>query len=144
MQSNVVAMKLSYTTQRAARRRKLTITMERDRSIVVHAPAGISDERIQKLVESKQQWIHDKIKHPQKYQALPHPPGKELVSGESALYLGRQYLIEMILPLLGRYICGAAWVRYKSVVMTPRESSVSMRNKEENGIKRALLYYIDR
>jgi len=27
---------------------------------------------------------------------LPHPPGKELVSGESALYLGRQYRIEMV------------------------------------------------
>jgi len=89
-------MKLSYTTQRSARRRKLTITVERDRSIVVHAPAGISDERIQQLVESKRQWIHDKIKHPQKYQALPHPPGKELVNGESALYLGRQYRIEMV------------------------------------------------
>ena len=34
--------------------------------------------------------------HPQKYQALPHPPGKELVSGESALYLGRQYRIEVV------------------------------------------------
>jgi len=27
---------------------------------------------------------------------LPHPPGKELVSGESALYLGRQYRIEIL------------------------------------------------
>ncbi len=89
-------MKVSYTTQRSTKRRKLTITVERDRSVVVHAPVGISDDRIQKVVESKRQWIHDKIKHPQKYQALPHPPGKELVSGESALYLGRQYRIEIV------------------------------------------------
>jgi predicted metal-dependent hydrolase len=34
--------------------------------------------------------------HPQKYRDLPHPPGKELVSGESALYLGRQYRIEVV------------------------------------------------
>ena len=94
--SNVVAMKLSYTTQRSTKRRKLTITVERDRSVVVHAPQGISDDKIQKVVESKRQWIHDKIKHPQKYQTLPHPPGKELVSGESALYLGRQYRIEIV------------------------------------------------
>lgn len=89
-------MELSYTTQRSAKRRKLTVTVERDRSIVVHAPAGVSDEKIRRAVESKRQWIHDKIRHPQKYQALPHPPGKELVSGEAALYLGRQYRIEVV------------------------------------------------
>jgi hypothetical protein len=27
---------------------------------------------------------------------LPHPPGKELVNGDSALYLGRQYQIEVV------------------------------------------------
>jgi predicted metal-dependent hydrolase len=34
--------------------------------------------------------------HPQKYRDLPHPPGKELVNGESALYLGRNYRIEVV------------------------------------------------
>jgi predicted metal-dependent hydrolase len=48
------------------------------------------------MVESKRQWIHKKINHQQKYKDLPHPPGKELVSGESALYLGRQYRIEIV------------------------------------------------
>ena len=89
-------MVLTYTTLRSAKRRKLTITVERDRSVVVHAPTKMADESIRKVVESKRQWIHEKIKHPQKYQALPHPPGKELVSGESALYLGRQYRIEIV------------------------------------------------
>jgi predicted metal-dependent hydrolase len=89
-------MELTYIVQRSARRRKLTITVERDRSVVVHAPEGVSDEKIQHVVESKRQWIYKKIGHPQKYQDLPHAPGKELVSGESALYLGRQYRIEMV------------------------------------------------
>jgi predicted metal-dependent hydrolase len=89
-------MDLTYTIKRSAKRHKLTITVERDRNIVVHAPEGISDENIRKMVESKRQWIYEKIGHPQKYQDLPHPPGKELVSGESALYLGRQYRIEMV------------------------------------------------
>ncbi len=89
-------MELAYTTRRSAKRSKLTITVERDRSVIVHAPEGVSDERIRRVVQAKRQWIHDKIKHPQKYQDLPHPPGKELVSGESAHYLGRQYLIEVV------------------------------------------------
>jgi predicted metal-dependent hydrolase len=89
-------MDLTYTIQRSAKRRKLTITVERDRSVVVHAPVGISDEKIRQMVESKRQWIYEKICHSQKYRGLPHPPGKELVSGESALYLGRQYRIELV------------------------------------------------
>lgn len=89
-------MELDYTIKRSAGRRKLTITVERDRSVVVHAPEGTSDEKIQQVVESKRKWIFEKSGHPQKYRDLPHPPGKELVSGESALYLGRQYRIEMV------------------------------------------------
>ena len=89
-------MELVYTIQRSARRRKLTITVERDRSVIVHAPEAVSDRKIQQVVESKRQWLYEKIGHPQKYQDLPHPPGKELVSGESALYLGRQYRIEVV------------------------------------------------
>ena len=89
-------MKLVYSIQKSAKRRKLTITVERDRRVVVHAPEGISEETIQQVVESKRRWIYEKISQSQKYQTLPHPPGKELVSGESALYLGRQYRIELV------------------------------------------------
>ena len=78
------------------KRRKLTITVERDRSVVVHAPVGTSDETIQRVVESKRLWLFEKIQHQQKYVGLPHPPGKELVNGESAFYLGRSYQIEVI------------------------------------------------
>ena len=89
-------MELTYTIQRSDKRRKLTITVERDRSVVVHAPKGTSEEKIEQIVTSKRQWIYEKIGHPQKYHDLPHAPGKEIVSGESALYLGRQYRIEVV------------------------------------------------
>ncbi len=89
-------MEVTYTIKRSEKRRTLTITVERDRSVIVHAPAGTPEEKIRELVESKRQWIYDKTHHQQKNRDLPHPPGKELVSGESALYLGRQYRIEMV------------------------------------------------
>jgi len=89
-------MELAYIIKRSHKRRKLTITIERDRSVVVHAPEGVTDEAIRHVVDSKRQWIYEKIKHQQKYKDRPHPPGKELVSGESALYLGRQYRIEIV------------------------------------------------
>jgi len=89
-------MDLQYTIKRSSKRRKLTITVERDREVVVHAPSSISEARIQEVVESKRHWIYEKTRHTQKYNSLQHPPGKELVSGESALYLGRNYRIEVV------------------------------------------------
>jgi predicted metal-dependent hydrolase len=88
-------MEMSYTIQRSTTRRKLTITVERDRSVVVHAPCNTTDETIRRVVNGKRQWIFEKIRHSRKYQDLPHAPGKELVSGESVLYLGRYYRIEV-------------------------------------------------
>ena len=89
-------MDTAYTIKRSPNRKKLTITVERDRSVVVHAPESTPEETIRKVVKSKRQWIYDKTKHAQKYDKKPHPPGKELVNGESALYLGREYQIEII------------------------------------------------
>jgi hypothetical protein len=40
------------------------------------------------------QWILAKVKHLQKCQNRLHLPGKEMVNGESAPYLGRDYRIE--------------------------------------------------
>ena len=89
-------MNLDYTIIRSSKRRKLTITVERDRSVVVHAPERVSEENIRQVVESKRRWIYEKMGHTQKYRDLPHAPGKELVNGESALYLGRYYRIELV------------------------------------------------
>jgi hypothetical protein len=88
-------MDLNYQIVRSAKRKRLTITVERDRSIIVHAPEGATDEAISRVVETKRQWLFDKVNHAQKYQDRPHAPGKEVVNGESVPYLGREYLIEI-------------------------------------------------
>jgi len=89
-------MELEYSVKRSAKRRKLTITVERDRKIIVHAPESTSQKKIEEVIESKRQWIFEKLKHKEKYKKRPHPPGKEIVDGESALYLGRNYRIELV------------------------------------------------
>ena len=89
-------MILEYTVRRSPKRTKLSIIVERDCRVVVLAPDEASDSAIDSAVQAKRQWIYEKTRHEQKYQPLPHPPGKELVSGESALYLGRNYRIELI------------------------------------------------
>lgn len=89
-------MDIPYSVRRSPRRTKVTITVERDRSVVVHAPNHASDEAIERIVEAKRNWIYEKTQHSRKYARRLHPPGKELVSGESALYLGRSYRIEVV------------------------------------------------
>jgi len=88
-------MELEYRVVRSPKRKKLTITVERDRSIIIHAPEDTSEEVVRQAVDAKRQWLFGKIHHPQKYQAVPHAPGKEVVNGESAPYLGRDYRIEV-------------------------------------------------
>ncbi|MGY0620594.1 M48 family metallopeptidase [Lysobacter sp. A378] len=89
-------MDLSYEIRRSAKRKNVTITVERDRTVVVHAPAGVPEDKLRQLVDSKRQWLFEKLNDAQKYQPLPHAPGKELVNGESVLYLGRAYRIELV------------------------------------------------
>jgi predicted metal-dependent hydrolase len=84
---------LDYVIVRSPKRRKLTITVERDRRIVVHAPESVSEAKIREVVDSKRQWIFEKTRHTQKYNDGPEPPGKELVNGEAVLYQGRHYRI---------------------------------------------------
>lgn len=88
-------MELNYQIVRSPKRKKLTITVERDRAIIVRAPEGTSEEEVRRVVDSKRRWILAKLRHPQKYPDRPHPPGKEVVNGESAPYLGRDYRIEV-------------------------------------------------
>ncbi|QIO31341.1 M48 family metallopeptidase [Bradyrhizobium sp. 1(2017)] len=87
--------KIDYQIVRSPRRKKLTISVERDRAVIVHAPQNVSEESLHQAVNSKRQWILKKLQHPQKYQSRAHPPGKEVVNGESAPYLGREYQIEI-------------------------------------------------
>lgn len=86
---------LEYKIVRSPKRKKLTITVERNRAIIVHAPESASEETIHRLVDSKRQWLFEKLHHERKYQDRVHPPGKEVVNGESAPYLGTDYRIEI-------------------------------------------------
>ncbi|CDH44624.1 M48 family metallopeptidase [Candidatus Contendibacter odensensis] len=123
-------MELAYTIKRSAKRKQLTITVERNRSVIIHAPESTSEEKIRQIVESKRQWIYGKTTHTQKYRELPHPPGKELVNGESALYLGRHYQIEITLD-------SATEIRFEQRFLIPASFSGERKQVLRN-------WYIDR
>jgi predicted metal-dependent hydrolase len=92
-------------------RKTLGLTVERDASVVVRAPEGTDWKRIEEFVQKRKFWIREKQSHPQKYR--PPKPIKEFVSGESVLYLGRNYRLEIreseseFIKLAGKFfVCG--------------------------------------
>ena len=48
-------MQFAYDIVRSPKRKKLTITVERDRTVVVHAPQGTPDDQIKRIIEAKRQ-----------------------------------------------------------------------------------------
>jgi hypothetical protein len=81
-------MDISYSIKYSARK-TISIIVERDRSVVVRAPLNTSEELIAKEVNKRKRLLLNKIEHNQKY---PFPkPAKEFVSGETLLYLGKNY-----------------------------------------------------
>lgn len=74
-------------------RKTITITVERDCAVIVHAPMGTDPEKVSAVVDSKRLWLYGKLKHPQKYSA--EGSRKEFVSGETIPYLGRDYRLEI-------------------------------------------------
>ncbi len=70
-------------------RKTLNITVERDRTVIVHAPESLSEERIRQIVLSKSEWIDKKLSDSKKYDL--EISKKEFVNGESLLFLGKLY-----------------------------------------------------
>lgn len=75
-------------------RKTLNISVERDRSIIVRAPHYLTAEKIDKVVQSKKKWIKEKLNHTQKYPLIAE--NKEFVSGETLMYLGRNYQLLIV------------------------------------------------
>ncbi|NIR04324.1 MAG: DUF45 domain-containing protein [Candidatus Aminicenantes bacterium] len=85
-------MQIEYQVK-YSNRKTITITVERDRSIIVRAPRGAGPEEINKIVESKKFWLYEKLKTAKKY--TTEQPLKEFVSGETVLYMGKKYRLEI-------------------------------------------------
>ena len=86
-------MQIEYSIK-YSNRKTLSIIVERDRTVVVRAPLNTSKELIEKEISKRKFLLFQKINHPQKYN-LPREQ-KEFVSGESLLYFGKYYKLEVV------------------------------------------------
>lgn len=85
-------MEISYSIKYSARK-TISIIVERDRSVVVRAPLNTSEALIEQEVNKRKRLLLKKIQRNQKY---PFPkPAKEFVSGETLMYLGKNYKLHV-------------------------------------------------
>lgn len=74
--------------------KNVTLKVKRDKTVHLTVPNAVSDNYIEKVLDSKKDWIEKQIK---KFdESYKKPKVKEMVSGESFKYLGRSYRLKVI------------------------------------------------
>ncbi|MFY1111575.1 MAG: M48 family metallopeptidase [Methanosarcinaceae archaeon] len=100
--------KINYEITYSTRRKNVSISVSPEKKVEVFSPSTLTSEDIKEVMKRKADWVLKKLEwfgHIQQFDA-----SKEYVSGETFLYMGRQYRLK-ILPgdfgssvrLKGRY-----------------------------------------
>ena len=84
---------IKFCVERRARK-TLEIAVEPDATVVVSAPLDASLEAVNVKVRKRAAWIRRQQQLFSQY--LPRTPNRRFVSGETHLYLGRQYRLKVI------------------------------------------------
>ncbi len=74
-------------------RQTLGIEVHPDQRVVIRAPMGCAEDVIEDRVRKRASWISRQIADFQRYS--PRTPQRQYISGETHLYLGRQYRLKV-------------------------------------------------
>jgi len=86
--------RLTFEVAPRPARRTLEITVERNASLSIKAPSGVTVDQIERFVAVKQDWIYRKLAEKDAF--LGTPVVKQLVNGEGFAYLGRSYRLLLV------------------------------------------------
>lgn len=75
-------------------RRNVRIVVNPDLVVDVHAPKNLSTKKLEGILAKKAAWICRKLDRMTSYHPLPEP--KKYISGETFVYLGRQYRLKVV------------------------------------------------
>lgn len=98
MLEQLIVSDLRFTVQRSPRRTTVSLTVERDNTLVLTAPSDCPLTVIEQVAQSKQFWVYTKLA--QKALLAPASPRREYVTGEGFYYLGRSYRLRLSEPPL--------------------------------------------
>ena len=123
---------ISYKIRFLSTRRTLGIEVHPDLSVLVRAPVDCDPQAILERVAKRAAWISKQLADFQRYR--PRTPARQYVSGETHLYLGRQYRLELVAG------------EQHSVKMSRGHFVVTLPDKNNRGEVKALLHrwYSDR
>lgn len=112
MTEELVLDGLTFTVQRSARRKSIGLTVERDGSLMLHAPTDRPIDALETFARANLVWVHTKLTEKQ---TLSHPTyHREFVNGEGFYYLGHSYRLwlddDLHSPPLRLY-AGRFWLR---------------------------------
>ena len=115
--------KIQYNLHRENRKR-LRVVVAPELTVDVFAPATADEDQIQAAVMKKAAWIASKLDTLERYHPLPAP--KKYISGETFIYLGRQYRLKVEkgrsqpAKLMGRFL--RVWVEDKNDTRSVRDT----------------------
>lgn len=111
---------IPYEVRFVAGRSTLAIEVYPDLTVRVRAPAGCAPELIHARVSRRAAWISKQLANFGRY--TPKTPPRQYVSGETHLYLGRQYRLKVV---VSKAMDDAVGVKMGSgqLVVTLREST---------------------
>ena len=134
------ARRIRYRLHRADRRR-LRIVVSPALTVDVFAPKNAKEDQIREAVEKKAPWIAKTLDKVKAYHPLPTP--RRYISGESLVYLGRQYRLKVEAgpkqpaKLLGRFL--RVWVKDKTDAQTVKRAVGAWYRKRAHEVLRRYL-----
>lgn len=103
--------RIPYGIRRSTRRRTVALSVAPPGQIILTAPRDTPVERLDAVVHAKAKWIASRLRLVRP--AEPRPSPREFVGGETFLYLGRQYRLEVrrggAAPQSGLSAAGCGW-----------------------------------
>ena len=84
---------IRYTLKRS-KRKTASIYVEREGQITLIAPEGLSDQKIERVLEAKRRWIYKNLAEWHDLNATRIE--RQFVNGEGFLYLGRSYRLKLV------------------------------------------------
>lgn len=123
------------------KRKNITISVERDKTIIVKAPPNTSIEYIDKCVNQKRLWLYNKLNHSQKYK---EKQTKEFINGSSVYYLGRHYKLEVVDDNSdGIYFRSKFYLSKNSLQLAEQLLQSWYRSKAEEKIRPKIRYFAE-
>lgn len=103
-------------------RKRLRIVVKPDLSVLADAPNGFTVDEVQESIHSKAQWVIRQLGEFEEFHPLPTP--HKFISGETFVYLGRQYRLKV---LKGENAPAKLRGRFLYVTVTEKSDSKSVK-----------------